>query len=282
MKWIETPPGASAAFHMGLDAFLSEKVLDEPVLRVYRFPDPTVTFGFRQEMSQCLLPGAVERYSLNLSRRRSGGKAILHHRGLTYSLVIPRKLMNGDVLNSYRKICDPLYRALKSWNPSLEFDCLQGTAYKDNPVCFLESSVESFSIGGKKVVGSAQRRTRNNILQHGEIQLFSPNISGSEIFRTSNPSECLKLDELKQGFLLKEESAEVLRGVAGDIRKEFEKTFGNSKTYALKCRNYNCLGPLMAQLRILPEREPGAVLLGKNQWFPQFEIGGAHHAKRSR
>ena len=172
MQFISGPNGLDATHQMALDAYYSNLDLTEPILRVFEFSLPTVTIGFRQRLEDCLVPGVQTKYQLAFSRRVSGGKALLHQDGITYSFIIPRRLLDSDVVTSYRTICAPLFKALNRWNHDLRFECLKSSTSGLNQACFLEHAEETFHVNGIKVVGSAQKRSRKNILQHGQIQLF--------------------------------------------------------------------------------------------------------------
>lgn len=238
MHFMVSPDGLGAPHHMALDAYYSNLDLEEPVLRIYEFSMPTVTIGFRQNLEECLIPGAQHKYRLDFSRRVTGGKALLHQDGITYSLIIPRRLLNSDVKSSYRTICAPLFAALSKWNENLRFECLNLPTSGLNQACFLEHAEETFHVNGIKVAGSAQRRSRKNILQHGQIQLFPPKLNPGEILLVDNKIDRSALDLLSGASILTERSENLLEEVVHDIRSEFEKNFGNSKSYALKCRDY--------------------------------------------
>jgi len=279
MLWVTNPLGAQASFHMGLDAYFSQKEIEEPILRIFQFRAPTVTIGFSQTLEQCMAPGVKESYALEYSRRVTGGKALLHQKGITYSLVVPRIYLDGDVITTYRTISQPLFSALRRWNPALCFDSGSNLNRTPNQVCFLEHSVETFHISGIKVVGSAQKRTRLNILQHGQIQLFPPEIDGSEIFQIHRDEDRSKLSSLRDASIFSKEDQSLVNEVIRDIRYEFEKTFGNSKSYELQCRDYTDLGRFISSLSLSAEDGLRSVSRGKEPGCQSEERGGSgYHA----
>ena len=111
----------------------------------------------------------------DLLRRPTGGKAIFHGDELTYCLCLPldHPLAGADVVESYRRISAGLLRALETIG--LDADAArQGASprYADlGPVCFEMPSHYEISVGGRKLIGSAQLRRKGGVLQHGTLPL---------------------------------------------------------------------------------------------------------------
>src|SRR5690606_38118347 len=110
----------------------------------------------------------------DIVRRPTGGKAILHGNELTYSVSLPKDhdLAQGDVVESYRRICKALLKALQylGLSPASEKQAKGNSGL--GPVCFEVPSHYEITSNGKKLIGSAQVRRREGILQHGTLPLY--------------------------------------------------------------------------------------------------------------
>jgi len=107
-------------------------------------------------------------------RRATGGRAILHIDELTYSVIAPTNepRVEGSVLESYNRLAQALLLAVKSLDIHVEMK--QGKSNNDatpNPVCFEVPSTYEITVNGKKLIGSAQARKIEGVLQHGSLPL---------------------------------------------------------------------------------------------------------------
>ena len=105
-------------------------------------------------------------------RRITGGRAILHTDELTYSVIAPSNepRVEGSVLESYNRLAKALLFAVKSLEVPVEMK--EGKATKvqhPNPVCFEVPSTYEITVDGKKLIGSAQARKKEGVLQHGSL-----------------------------------------------------------------------------------------------------------------
>jgi lipoate-protein ligase A len=109
-------------------------------------------------------------------RRPTGGRAILHTDELTYSIAGPQDdpLLTGGVLESYRRLSLGLVRAVELLGLPVraqeKYPLPQG-ASPAGPVCFDVPSNYEVTAGGKKLIGSAQARKKEGVLQHGSLPL---------------------------------------------------------------------------------------------------------------
>ncbi len=177
----------SGVENMSLDQTLQESVDRQqiPTLRFYGWNVPTLSLGYfqpflsRRTHSPSLLSACV--------RRATGGGAIMHHRELTYSLVLPQSIqMIGPRLDLYEKIHASLVRALYDCGvpvaPFRQSDQNQCGWDCDAFLCFRRRTAEDLILHGYKVLGSAQRKSRSSLLQHGSLLLdaseFAPELPG--------------------------------------------------------------------------------------------------------
>ncbi len=149
-----------------------------PTLRLYQWSEPTLSLGYFQSFAD------REQHLPSLScpcvRRHSGGGAILHDREVTYSLVVP-------IRDRWSPSADELYRqvhsALVEWFVTLGVTArLSEDGDQSAFLCFQRRSDGDILIDNHKVTGSAQRRHRGAILQHGSLLLerspYAPELDG--------------------------------------------------------------------------------------------------------
>lgn len=175
-RLLLTPP-ARGAWNMAVDEALLESVGrgdSLPALRLYAWQPPCLSLGYAQPFSDVDIPRLKER-GWELVRRPTGGRAILHTDELTYSIVAPEHepRLAGTLLESYNRLAGALLAALRLLGLPVEMQERSATsrAGNVNPVCFEVPSTYEITVGGKKLVGSAQARRKEGILQHGSLPL---------------------------------------------------------------------------------------------------------------
>src|SRR5438046_2064650 len=115
-RWrlLVTPPGRGAE-NMALDEALMDRARSENewIVRLYSWVSPTVSLGRNQAARGCYDLERIQALRLDVVRRPTGGRAILHDREITYSVTAP-VLDAGELLDSYARINELLMRALRS------------------------------------------------------------------------------------------------------------------------------------------------------------------------
>ena len=148
--------------------------LAPPTLRLYAWEPACLSLGHAQPLADIDQERLAERH-WDLVRRPTGGRAILHQGELTYAVVAPEAhpLVQGGVLESYRRISRGLVGALESLALTVEVKGSEAISAIDrsNPICFEVPSAYEITVGGRKILGSAQVRRRNAVLQHGSLPL---------------------------------------------------------------------------------------------------------------
>lgn len=164
---------ASGAENMARDEFLLDRAGRIPVLRLYMFHPPALTIGYHQDPARILDPVALEGGEVDVVRRITGGRALLHEGELTYSVSAGRdsELFGAGLLETYMKISEALREALRSLG--VEAVISRGRAFEraggpDLP-CLVSACRYEITVGGRKIAGSAQRRGSAAFLQHGSI-----------------------------------------------------------------------------------------------------------------
>jgi lipoate-protein ligase A len=177
-RLIETPP-ANGCWNMAVDEAILKAVSEGdsiPTLRLYAWTPPCLSLGYAQPISDVDFKRVISR-GWDLVRRPTGGRAILHTDELTYSVIGPHSeiRLSGGVLESYQRIATGLVKAINLLNAQAQaLENLPGSNLtgSNNPVCFETPSNYEITVKGKKIIGSAQARRREGILQHGSLPLF--------------------------------------------------------------------------------------------------------------
>jgi lipoate-protein ligase A len=147
-----------------------------PLLRVYRWARPTLSLGyFQRAVDRSSNP---ESLNIELVRRSTGGGAIVHHYDWTYSLAIPTLELNRDWgLGASHALYDVVHSAVVGWLIRYAVPARQADeadvriANNRRFLCFERRSVGDIVAAGYKIMGSAQRRSRGALLQHGSLLL---------------------------------------------------------------------------------------------------------------
>lgn len=144
-----------------------------PTIRLYAWDPACLSLGHAQPFADVDTVRLQER-GWDVVRRLTGGRAILHTDELTYSVTgrAGEPVMAGGVLESYNRLSQALLLALKNLSISVEIqERKTGGQAAPNPVCFEVPSSYEITVGGKKLIGSAQARKQEAVLQHGSLPL---------------------------------------------------------------------------------------------------------------
>jgi lipoate-protein ligase A len=175
-RLLTTPP-AHGVWNMAFDESILEAVGSSrslPTLRLYAWEPACLSLGYAQPFTDVDIPRLQAR-GWEMVRRPTGGRAVLHTDELTYSVIAPlnEPRVAGTVLESYRRLAQALVEALNLLSMQVEVNenssAPHGTS--TNPVCFEVPSTYEITVGGKKLVGSAQARRKEGVLQHGSLPL---------------------------------------------------------------------------------------------------------------
>ena len=169
---------APGPWNMAVDEAILEQVArgdSPPTLRLYAWAPPCLSLGRAQPASD-VDQEALARLGWGLVRRPTGGRAILHTSELTYAVIarLHHPTMQGGVLESYQRISLALLKALDLLALPARADQkyeIPAGLRPDGPVCFEIPSNYEITAGGKKLVGSAQARRKDGVLQHGTLPL---------------------------------------------------------------------------------------------------------------
>lgn len=154
---------------MGVDEALLATVRagGGPILRTYTWDPPTLSLGYGQDLADIDLARCQE-LGVGVVRRPTGGRAVLHWEELTYCFLSLPPAGDDSIQQSYLTVGRCLQRGLQL--DGFEVELSRGRVGSGHrAACFASTSRSEITIDGRKLVGSAQRRIRGALLQHGSL-----------------------------------------------------------------------------------------------------------------
>ncbi len=198
-SWRFLDTGArDGATNMAIDEALLlgvQRGSSRPTVRVYAWDPPTVSTGHSQRAEDELDLAACGRAGVGVVRRPTGGRAVLHAGELTYSVTGPSCVppLGGTIMESYRAVALGLIAALRSLGVDAEFERVateaRGREGGASPPCFVSAGRFEIVVGGRKLVGSAQRRAEGAVLQHGSLLLDGTHAGLADLVHARNERE---------------------------------------------------------------------------------------------
>lgn len=168
----------SGAWNMAVDEALFDMVRggkSPATLRLYAWEPACLSLGYAQSYAD-VDQKRIKKYGWELVRRLTGGRAILHSDELTYAVITgaeePRTA--GDILESYQRLSKALLQGLYNLGLKVEVESIgiQSSQRDDGPICFDTTANLEIVADGKKLIGSAQARRKDGVLQHGTLPLY--------------------------------------------------------------------------------------------------------------
>ena len=201
MEWRFLNTGVNTgAMNMAIDEAVlinHAEGLVPPTLRFYTWEPSAVTLGYFQSLEKEIDIQGCKQVGVDYVRRLTGGRAVLHDRDFTYSVIVveDNPLIPKGILESYKELSRGIIRGLdllgvKAEVVALADDTNKGKKKDLSVACFDSPSWYEVVIDGKKIVGSAQTRREGVLLQHGSILL---NLDIDKLFTAlKTPSEKVK------------------------------------------------------------------------------------------
>lgn len=186
--------------------FAIQNKIDYALVRFYQWYPKCISLG-RNQKENC-----YNDLGLDVVKRPSGGRALLHDRELTYCFVSP--VFKPSIIESYKDISDALILGFKHLNIDLAYAKSENEKLN---YCMNISSGADISYNGKKFIGSAQYRKEGYLLQHGSIpyeldfdlieKIFSQSVKKDNIITLNEINNKLStaqiIEALKKGFIEK-------------------------------------------------------------------------------
>ena len=185
-RFIDTGP-CSAYYNMALDEAIATLVRKDnapPTLRLYSWDVPSVTIGYFQKISEVHTEYCAAQ-NIPVVRRQTGGRAILHNHELTYSFSIKTThgLFSKGLRDSYKKISGAFNNALLKVGLLPETRLRRRSYRSRSSLCFHTTSYGEITINNKKVLGSAQKRWSDGLLQQGSIPYTVDSDDAVKVFK---------------------------------------------------------------------------------------------------
>ncbi|MEO1791068.1 MAG: lipoate--protein ligase family protein [Cyanobacteria bacterium J06629_19] len=201
-KWRLIPHmEAAGTQQMAIDSWLLNQHmqgLQPPSLRFYTWAKPTISLGYHQRQFPAHWNHLIYKGEpVELVRRPTGGRAVLHQGDLTYALVTSG--VNGSRREVYEQLCQFLIEGWKTLGVELSFG-VAGRGYVKNPNCFgTATAADLVMADGCKLIGSAQVYKEDCVLQHGSIRLNPDNDLFEAVFgeRITQPKILSDLSSIK-------------------------------------------------------------------------------------
>jgi len=177
-RLLHTSP-ARGAWNMAVDESILEHIgrrESQPTLRLYAWDPACLSLGHAQPFAD-VDPARLKEHGWEVVRRLTGGRAILHTDELTYSVTgsAEEPVLAGGVLESYNHLSQALLYAIQDLGLPVEVKERakepSPSGQNLNPVCFEVPSTYEITVQGKKLIGSAQARRKDGVLQHGSLPL---------------------------------------------------------------------------------------------------------------
>lgn len=233
IDWLQT-----AEFNMNEDSALlarCEQGIIPPTMRVYGWSEPSISLGYSQNPDAELDMEHCRELAIPVVRRPTGGRALLHYNELTYAVVAPVSLapFNRGLKATFQAISEALLLSLKGLGIFGDINTSkQRSGPVRSPACYASLNHCEITVDGKKLIGSAQKRTSKAFLQHGSLVIESDHDLFSSLLRFDDERQRIKtrqrlvdattsLNQICGRELTFEEICSALWG-------GFHKTFGGS------------------------------------------------------
>lgn len=165
------------SWNMACDLAISKHVgkgVQPTTIRLYGWTLPTLSLGKFQKLEDIDFE-YLENNNIDIVRRPTGGRAVLHHKEITYlfSASTNHPLLPKSVIGSYKVIAEALIKSLNYLDINCDVE-KNKKKHLNTPACYDSPSIYEITIDKKKFIGSAQYRNEYYILQHGAIPIEFP------------------------------------------------------------------------------------------------------------
>ena len=234
-RYIDSGPNTGAV-NMAVDEALLNKAAAGdavPTLRFYTWDPPAVSTGRFQDPGTAVNAEACSRRSIDIVRRITGGRAVLHKHELTYSVVsrTDNPLFPKGVLGTYKVIAAGLLAGLTNLGIPAEMVSRSGRhaalvkkASRD-PSCFSSPSWYEILVKGRKIIGSAQRRIPGAFLQHGSILIDHDPEGEADVISGGGSRDSITTIQEELGRAIPQEAVKqaFLRGFSDALALSFQR-----------------------------------------------------------
>ena len=222
---------AQGCYNMAVDEILLRMVQAghrPTTVRVYGWRPRAISVGYGQHVLRDIDIEKCAREGVDIVRRLTGGRAVLHDEEVTYSVIASEDDtgIGESVHETYHRIGHALINGLKHLTVEAKLHRITTTSGR-NPSCFSSTGRYEVVVGGKKLIGSAQRRLDGVILQHGSLLTGASYKELTKLLRQDACSALLK-EPMSSGTTLSDilGNTPLFNRIADSLRLGFEETFG--------------------------------------------------------
>ncbi|HWJ02450.1 MAG TPA: lipoate--protein ligase family protein [Verrucomicrobiae bacterium] len=225
---------SNGALNMAIDEAIAMAVAGgeaPPTIRFYGWVPACLSLGYAQRAEEVEWEACTAR-GIDVVRRPTGGRAILHDREVTYSVIAKEDnpLVSGTILESYLKISRGLLAGLNKLGIPAEMVSHKDLDKLGTAACFDSPSWYEIVVNGKKMVGSAQTRKSGVVLQHGSIIRDMDADTLFEVLAFANPETRNRLKEVfrRKACSVREviqrdiSDADIIAGMTDGFKQAFE------------------------------------------------------------
>ena len=163
------------SWNMAVDDYMFQSLGEEPTtyLRFYLWNKSTVSIGYSQKAEKVVDLNFCRKKGIEIVRRITGGKLVLHHKEVTYTVCSSdADIFSQKLMDSYKLISEALNRGLQRMGIESHLAKETPSEYVRGVLpCFSHPARDEIEMEGKKIIGSAQKRTGKKFIQHGSIPL---------------------------------------------------------------------------------------------------------------
>ncbi len=216
---------------MEIDRILGEdNPPDMPFLRLYTWDAPTISFGCNQNPARRLDLDLCRQERIAVVRRPTGGRELLHGHDLCYSAAIPLDKPIGGVeaRAMFVRVNDLLVAALRGMGIDARWAAFSDKPRVGDGPCFIQADSGEITVGGHKLIASAQRVYPRCILQQGSMPLFRPKVDLARFLMYGNHDALRRRIDQITAYLheISKETKEITL-IVGQIRGAFETAYGS-------------------------------------------------------
>jgi len=205
-RFIDTGPG-SGSDNMATDEALLESCIDgysPSILHFYTWRHPVITIGYLQDLKKTICVDECKTRNIEVIRRITGGKAVVHHKDLSFSLIFPARgeIIPPGIFSGYLKVAGGFMKGLNGLGLNVHFPdstSRQGGAslLKERAVsaCLLSRMRYEILSNGRKIIGFAQRRLGDWILQQGTLMIDLERRLWYDLLKYQEGKNCIDIRE---------------------------------------------------------------------------------------
>ncbi len=277
-RYVRTEP-QTGAWNMACDEVLGESVVSagiRPVLRFFQWRPAAISFGYGQHISREIQLERARADGVDVVRRVTGGRAVLHADELTYSLICREDdpVAAGGITATYSRISEGLALGLRR----IDIDAVLARA--TDPVsrpgagqaaipCFGSTARAEIVVSGRKLVGSAQHRMRGLMIQHGSVLVGPDHRKLVDYLSVPEKTRAGLARRIAQGTTSLREL-----GWTGSSPAEIADVLASALS--------DCLGMTLKQVELTPDQEAATANLAQDkyaaEWWNFREARRTEHA----